>query len=174
MIHSAKEIAARLGENWDDVLSHVSQLDDAAFIRAPEGKWTPGQHVKHLFSAAEPVRKGLGYPKFVLRLMVGKPNRPGRDFETVYNRYKEKLAQGGTASSPFSPAAVPAITKGATLEAYANEKDKMIRALLRWSEKALDNYLMPHPLLGKITIREMMFFTTFHTQHHLNILRNYA
>lgn len=24
----------------------------------------------------------------------------------------------------------------------------------------------PHPLLGKLTLREMMFFTIYHVQHH--------
>ena len=35
-----------------------------------------------------------------------------------------------------------------------------------FSEKDLDNYILPHPLLGKLTIREMLFFTIYHVQHH--------
>ena len=33
-------------------------------------------------------------------------------------------------------------------------------------KKQLDHYLLPHPLLGKITLREMLFFSAYHIQHH--------
>jgi hypothetical protein len=49
----------------------------------------------------------------------------------------------------------------------------MLKKIGQWSEKNLDAYLLPHPLLGKITVREMLFFTTFHTDHHLNIMQKY-
>jgi hypothetical protein len=26
---------------------------------------------------------------------------------------------------------------------------------------------MPHPLLGKITAREMIYFTVYHSEHHV-------
>jgi hypothetical protein len=35
------------------------------------------------------------------------------------------------------------------------------------TEKDLDNYLAKHPLLGRITLRELCYFTIFHTEHHL-------
>ncbi len=37
-----------------------------------------------------------------------------------------------------------------------------------WSEAALDRYRLPHPLLGKLTVREMLFFTLYHNAHHLD------
>jgi hypothetical protein len=36
-----------------------------------------------------------------------------------------------------------------------------------WSEDDLDNHRLPHPLLGKLTVREMLFFTLYHIQHHM-------
>ncbi len=27
---------------------------------------------------------------------------------------------------------------------------------------------MPHPLIGRLTVREMLFFTLLHTRHHLD------
>ncbi len=36
-----------------------------------------------------------------------------------------------------------------------------------WSEHALDLYRLPHPLLGKLTVREMLLFTVYHNAHHL-------
>lgn len=35
-----------------------------------------------------------------------------------------------------------------------------------WTEQDLDTVLLPHPLLGKLTVREMLYFTIYHAQHH--------
>ncbi|UPT65903.1 MAG: DinB family protein [Sphingobacteriales bacterium JAD_PAG50586_3] len=40
------------------------------------------------------------------------------------------------------------------------------------SDSKLDTYLVPHPLLGKVTLREILFFTILHTEVHLEILKN--
>ena len=35
-----------------------------------------------------------------------------------------------------------------------------------FSEKQLDTFILPHPLLGKLTLREMLYFTIYHAEHH--------
>jgi hypothetical protein len=30
----------------------------------------------------------------------------------------------------------------------------------------LDLLILPHPLLGKLTLREMLYFTLYHVEHH--------
>ena len=35
----------------------------------------------------------------------------------------------------------------------------------------LDKYVLPHPLLGKVTLREMLYFTIHHNEHHLELLK---
>jgi hypothetical protein len=43
----------------------------------------------------------------------------------------------------------------------------------KFSEAQLDEYVLPHPILGKLTIREMLYFTIYHaTHHHLATLKN--
>jgi hypothetical protein len=43
---------------------------------------------------------------------------------------------------------------------------KLCKQLLDYSEKDLDELILPHPLLGKLTLREMMYFTMYHVTHH--------
>jgi hypothetical protein len=43
---------------------------------------------------------------------------------------------------------------------------KVCKALERFTEDDLERYILPHPLLGKITLREMMYFTAYHVEHH--------
>jgi hypothetical protein len=40
-------------------------------------------------------------------------------------------------------------------------------AFQRWPEPALDRYQLPHPLLGRLTVREMLAFSVYHHAHHL-------
>ena len=36
----------------------------------------------------------------------------------------------------------------------------------KWSEQQLDKIIAPHPLLGKLTFREILYFTIYHAKHH--------
>jgi len=42
----------------------------------------------------------------------------------------------------------------------------LCKQLLDYSEQDLDELILPHPLLGKLTLREMMYFTMYHVLHH--------
>ena len=43
---------------------------------------------------------------------------------------------------------------------------KINKALDRFTEEDLDHVILPHPILGKLTVREMMYFTMLHVEHH--------
>ena len=40
----------------------------------------------------------------------------------------------------------------------------------RWKDKSLDTLLIPHPLMGRMTVREIIMWTAHHTEHHTEIL----
>lgn len=139
----------------------------------PPGKWTPAQQLEHILRAVRPLVMALGLPKWFLRWRFGAPNRPARDYDALVKRYNEKLAAGGRASGRFVPPPVPA----ATVEHMAGDLRKLVDVLTqridRWPEADLDRVLLPHPLLGKLTVREMLFFTIHHARHHeLAVLRD--
>ena len=52
----------------------------------------------------------------------------------------------------------------------AEQSQQLWSAVGSWREADLDRYLLPHPLLGKLTIREMLFFTLYHNYHHVQSL----
>ncbi len=39
--------------------------------------------------------------------------------------------------------------------------------LSSWNDFQLDTHRMAHPLLAKLKVRQMLYFTIFHTQYHL-------
>jgi hypothetical protein len=93
-----------------------------------------------------------------------------RSYEEVVRRYEDKLAAGGRASGRF----VPPLQPVHTVERMRADLRKLVGRLGtrvgKWSERKLDNILLPHPLLGKLTVREMLYFTAYHVDHHQRIV----
>lgn len=143
-------------------------VDQRAISR--NGKWSPAQQLDHILRAVGPVNMALGLPKWFLRLAFGKPNRPVRTYDALVQRYQEKLDAGGRASGRF----IPPDSTGRSVEHMSNDLrrlvDRLSRRVTRWSEHDLDATLLPHPLLGKLTLREMLYFTIYHVQHHQRLV----
>ncbi len=70
------------------------------------------------------------------------------------------------APSPFRSEAGKTFEKEDLLNHWNSTLNKFDTRINKWSDKNLDQVLLPHPLLGKIMVRELLFFTHFHTEHH--------
>jgi hypothetical protein len=104
--------------------------------------------------------------------MFGKTNRPSKTYDDLVTKYKTKLAAGGRASGPFIPPFISFEKKDELIKKYNEQKQKLIIKIEKQPEKDLDAYILPHPLLGKVTLREMLYFTIHHNEHHLELLKN--
>lgn len=112
-------------------------------------------------------------PKLTMKVMFGSANRPSKTFEELVNKYTTKLAEGGKATAQFVPPAIELKQKEKLLNELLQSAEKFCKHLDDFSEAQLDEYILPHPLLGKLTLREMMYFTIYHVEHHQKItLRN--
>jgi hypothetical protein len=164
-MYTQQEITSCLLESSRGVADQVTGMSPELFHQpALEGKWTPAQHLEHLYLSIKPLNKALGLPRFMLRIF-GRPNREGRTYEALTKRYQERLAEGGRATGRFIPGKQTA-DKDNLVEKYRRESEKLVSKVARMSEAELDAYLLPHPLLGKLSLREMLFFTIYHTYHH--------
>jgi hypothetical protein len=170
MIHSKTEIVNELKRNADRFYEWINTQNGEAFEGGPEGKWTTGQHLDHLKKSVEPLNLALLLPKITFKLLFGKPNREGRNYKALVERYETKLSQGGQATGRFVPPVVAVKNKPELLSGFKKQHEKLIKTIGKWKEEQMDVYLLPHPLLGKLTVREMMFFTIYHLEHHLRIL----
>ncbi len=160
------EIASRLAANHNFFLEQIDQLSDTDLCYAPEGKWNAIQQLDHIIRSVSPVNMAMGLPKFILKWRFGTANRPSKTYEQLVEKYQRKLMEGGRASARFTP---PVITADQQ-KTLSRKLEKLVTALClktsRWSEEDLDRYILPHPLLGKLTIREMLYFTAHHVLHH--------
>jgi hypothetical protein len=171
-IHDKSQIISALNEKVDAFTKYIASLNKEQFEATPNGKWSAGQNLDHLIRAIKPLQLAYVLPKFALLVMFGKTNRPSRTYDELVTKYKNKLAAGGKASGPFIPTAINFQKKDELLKKYAEQKLKLIAKIERQSEADLDKYILPHPLLGKVTLREMLYFTIHHNEHHLNLLIN--
>jgi len=171
-IHDKPQITSALNENVDTFNNYISSLNKEQFEATPEGKWSAGQNLDHLIRAMKPLQSAYGLPKFALRIMFGKTNRPSKTYNELVAKYKAKLAAGGRASGPFIPPFISFEKKDELIKKYAEQKQKLITKIEKQSEKDLDVYILPHPLLGKVTLREMLYFTIHHNEHHFELLKS--
>ena len=145
-----------------------------AFFTRPEPEvWAPADQVRHLTRAVRAVNKGLTLPRPVLVILFGWSRRPSRTFDVLMTDYKAVLTAGGRAGR-FAPPAVPSTqqtTDGREriMSLHAVAIDEFARAVERWTARGLERYRLPHPLLGKLTVREMVYFTLLHNVHHVQV-----
>ncbi len=171
-IHNKHEIITALNEKVDAFNYYIAPLDKEQFESSLNGKWSAGQNLDHLIRSIKPLQLAYTLPKFALAILFGKANRSSRSFDELVTKYKTKLAAGGKAGRPFVPPAIAFEKKDALIKMYDKQKQKLAAKINKQSETDLDTYILPHPLLGKITMREMLYFTIHHNVHHLELLKS--
>lgn len=170
-MQSRAEITAALAARFDEAGTWFSQRSDSSFCTAPPERWTEGQHLDHLILSAKPLNLALRMPRIALRMRFGTAKAPGESMEALATRYEAALTAGGRAPSRFVPASVAPEDKPRLLAALRREGERLVEVAGTWSEADLDKYVLPHPLLGDLTIRGMLFFTHHHMGHHLETLK---
>lgn len=145
---------------------------EAFFAPLAHGAWSPADHVRHLTKSMRAVTNGLTRPRVLLALLFGWTSRPSRSFFQLRSVYRAALGMGRGAGrfapKPMDGALYTAAHRRQLMAWLAAAVEEMDTATARWTESAIDRYQLPHPLLGKLTVREMLFFTLFHNVHHVH------
>ncbi len=163
-------IAAALERLDGEIADYFEALSVEEFL-APQGDaWSPCGHLVHLNKSVSPVAQALRLPKLLLALRFGRSRQGSADFDGVRGRYLEALGRGVQAGR-FGPSdrpdpLPPEARRGKTLGRWRRAGGELRAAIHRWSEKDLDRYQLPHPAMGKMTVREVLFFTVYHNAHH--------
>ncbi|WP_027125195.1 DinB family protein [Gelidibacter mesophilus] len=167
------EIADLIEEKHDLLLNWLKEQDDDKWLLGPEGKWTTGQQALHLLQSIKPLNDVLSMPRFFFKYVFGKNNRDIHNYDTIVHSYQEAL----TTTNNFTFKAsknmkIPKIKdKTYILNRLQVESKKLQYKTRRISDKNLDTLVLPHPLMGKIPIREILMWTAYHVEHHTKILQ---
>jgi hypothetical protein len=111
-----------------------------------------------------PFPKALPSKDFILH-KFGTIDRQTWDYNTVIENYLKTSLQ---APQQFLPEQV-ALEQKTTLTTDIQQVVQAIQQLLdHYTDEELDSLVLPHPLLGKLTIKEMFYLMTYHPSHHLH------
>jgi hypothetical protein len=177
-MQSKSEIKAVFTSKWEEITSLVSRTDVTGFTykSAPE-IWSIAEEFDHVIKSASAVSSAMKVSPFILKWKFGKPNRPLRTYDEVLHKYTTALASvdgRAVAPSPFTSEEGKAFEKENMLKHWESTLAKFDQRINKWSDKNLDKVLLPHPLLGKMMVRELLCFTHLHTEHHRKSLEKKA
>lgn len=162
---TTKELATQFHDNHQQLVDYICSLPDNDFETAKNGKWSPGQQLDHVVRCIVPLAKALSNKPFI-EAKFGKVQRPVASYEEVITNYKHALANGGKAPERFLPEPVDAGKKEALSAEMASTVAALIKSLESYSEEELDTLVIPHPLLGNLTVREFLALMAYHATHH--------
>jgi len=109
----------------------------------------------------------------VLLYKFGKANRDVRDFEAIKQRYNERLegSKGKTYKGSQNMKIPQLSDKDYILNRLQTESKKLQYKTKKMRDKHLDKLILPHPLMGKMPIREIIMWTAYHVEHHNETLK---
>lgn len=159
-----------------DVAESFSRIPAAQFFVPSAEGWSPAENLVHLLKSVGPVGKAMKSPEVLAGF--GTPTSPSRRYAEIRADYRQRLDEGAQAFGPFLPEVEPAPpdpdqARQALLYKWGEVAQRLVGALQAMSENDLDQYQLPHPLLGNLTIREMLLFTLYHNLLHANEARTF-
>lgn len=164
------DLLSKLKDSNQRVINWFTEIPAGEFFHREGEVWSASDNVDHLTKSHKPIALALKLPRLTLRTMFGAANQPSRSYEAICGVYKDTLAAGGVASGKYLPnqqtPEQPEVAKMELLNQFSKASADVVSVAEKWNEDDLDGYLLPHPLIGKLTIREMLYFTIYHNLRH--------
>ncbi|MFT5762250.1 MAG: hypothetical protein ACI8WA_001376, partial [Polaribacter sp.] len=168
------DIVNLLEKKHQELFNLIENQPPKKWMSGPENKWTFGQHILHLTDSIQLLNKALSYPKFILKYKFGTSNRENRTYDIVVKKYREKLAANQERAKQFNiKLKTPSLKEKSFLVNKLKIQNKKLQYKTnKWKDKDLDTLLIPHPLMGRMTVREIIMWSAHHTEHHIQILND--
>ncbi|MDA8018895.1 MAG: DinB family protein [Thermoanaerobaculia bacterium] len=167
---SLTDLRRQLHSVAEQTADYWSSLEPAMFFAPIGDAWSPAENVRHLVQSNRPVTYGLRSPKLALMLRFGFTFKGSRSYAQILDVYRTALSGGLKAFGRYLPRPMDAeATETTRDELVAKNRvaiEGVVEGLDRWSESSLDKVCVAHPALGKMTVREILFFTLYHNAHH--------
>jgi len=167
---NTKLITKELIENHSSFSNYIADLSLDEYEFSYQEKWNAGQHLDHIIKSVAILTKAFAVPKFILKRKFGVANRSSRTPDALIVKYLKKLKTAKPTPSRFQPDNINFTQKEKALKKLQKQVNKLCKRAVKFSEDKLDVYILPHPLLGKLTLRELLYFTNYHVKHHYELI----
>src|SRR5690554_638154 len=158
-----QELIDAFVKNHQELIDYVNALTDEEFTFSYDGKWTAGQQLSHAYLCLLPLPKSLALKEYILQ-KFGKIDRLAWDYDTVMEQYMKTSRK---APERFLPEHIGPEQKTKLTADFQEILSAIQQSLDGFTEEDLDTFVLPHPILGNLTIREMFYLMTYHPIHHL-------
>ena len=162
------QILDRHEKSHDAFASFILALNEEAYdYRHLDEKWSAGEQLEHINRTVAYLARAMKVPKFLIKLKFGKSNRPSKTFDQLVAKYSKGIQKGFKAQAPFIPEILNIAERQAAVDTILKNTRRIENKIGKFSESDLDTMIVPHPALGILTFREMMYFTIHHVEDHL-------
>jgi hypothetical protein len=163
-----KEILlSRITENHRSFIDYLSNLSKEDYEFSNDQKWTAGQQLEHIVLCVKPLVQFFSLDKTVIERYHGTTCRQNRTYEALLGNYVEKLTAGGKAPDKYVPETNSINERENLIEILEALIKELNLKIETFSDQELDSLQIPHPLLGNLTLREMLYNAVYHVEHHL-------
>lgn len=178
---SKADIIDQLTHIQQGIAQSVEAMSAAQFSTGTTEAWSAEGYLKHLILSVKPLAKGINLPPAQLEKMFGLSDGASRSYAEIVATYQARINDGMKAEnySPVVPVSYR-MPEGITdekeylLQTWNDGNNRLLSAIEQWDEQSLDRYQLPHPAIGTITVREILFFTIHHNTLHWGDMRNAA
>jgi hypothetical protein len=164
------ELVQALAARQNELQTYFSSIPEDVFLADQGPKWNPAQHLIHLTKSGSRIAQGLQASDQLPNHETQAP----RGYETIRDTYLATLKLAPAELLAKVGASIQVETgssQAQIIEKYLLAGKQLREAAQTWSETELDAKAMPHPLLGLLSVREMLEFALYHDLHHLEGVR---
>lgn len=152
---------------WNSAFS----IPEKQLNHSANGKWSVAENTWHINLSLLRMGRYLAMPKEKIATMFGRSENSSAAQSVVTERYQAALKKGAVAPPAYTPEKNQYYEAAALLQDGKQHLADLLHELEKWEEEELDQYLCAHPLLGKLTAREILYFTLFHASYHHDTVR---
>lgn len=132
------------------------------------GKWTASQQLHHIYLSIVPLIKVINRD-FLKNLF--KSEKSSKSYSEIVQISSAKFRAHVKSPESVIPKDPDSLNLPDLIQSFEQCLAEITSNLLLITDAELDQHLIAHPVLGKLTIREMLYFTIYHAEHHHQSVR---
>lgn len=152
-----------------ELTEFILSLSESGFTYSVPEKWAAGQHLQHILLSVQATTHLIDDPDYIEEKS---PENIPMTYDELVSRYHLELKNGAKAPPRFTPGKIPIQQREQISSKLLSTITELCTKINRYDEEQLNNLTFPHPLLKRISIREMMYFTIYHAIHHFELIKN--